>query len=306
MRNRLSFKKFVPLTLIGTVLTLFFVFLGAPFLRVIRNVYGSVAYWSAGALFVAFFGLLGLVPFAFLIGSTWLVIGIYGELEEAGYANFWTALFATSVGTAILVIGPMLWAQGLGLNMAEILGNGIEKFLSQLQSPDKGLMSGIKIDSKFIISQIPSVIFLIHMTSLGLALISDRKTAMMFGVRFERIAGQIRLLEFRAPDFLIWLMMLSFLFSFLKLANEQASIISMNVFNVAMGIYFFQGLAVLEVFLLAFKAGTFTRIIVYFVIIGQLFFLLSILGVIDYWVDFRKRLRKIGMKEKNQNNGEHV
>jgi hypothetical protein len=297
MRNRLSLKKFMPVTLIGAILTLFFVFLGGPFLRVSRNAFGPVAYWTTGSIFFAIFAFLGLLPLAFLIGSTWLVIGIYGEFEERGYGNFWSALLAVSLGTLLLISGP---------NIMEMLSQGIENFIAQLQSTEKGMMSGMKIESKSIISQLPSIIFLLHMSSLGLALISDRKTAMMFGIRFERIASQIRLLEFRAPDFLIWLAMFSFLLSFLEVGNDRVTVISMNFFNALMGVYFFQGLAVLEVFLLTFKAGTFTRIFVYFVIIGQLFFLLSIVGIIDYWVDFRKRLKKIGMKEKNQNNGEHI
>ena len=64
--------------------------------------------------------------------------------------------------------------------------------------------------------------------------------------------------------------------------------------NISLVLYFFQGLAVLEVLLNALKAGMFTRVVVYFFLVGQLFFVLSAVGLIDYWADFRRRLSKPG------------
>ena len=84
------------------------------------------------------------------------------------------------------------------------------------------------------------------------------------------------------------------------------SVVALNVFNVVMGIYFFQGLAVLEVGFLTFRIGNFTRFLVYFIIVGQLFFLLSAVGIIDYWADFRKRMGNMRSRQGSQKNGEHI
>jgi uncharacterized protein YybS (DUF2232 family) len=73
-----------------------------------------------------------------------------------------------------------------------------------------------------------------------------------------------------------------------------------------MVIYLFQGLAVLEVSFLAFRIGTFWKVLIYVLVVGQLFFLLSAVGVIDYWVDFRQRLTKWKRPEIRQNNGDNV
>jgi len=305
-----SLKKFFLLSTLAALLTLLFVFIGAPLLRVLRNQFGPKLFWLSGVFFAVVVGLFGLVPMAFLLGSTWLVIGLYSELEEQGRASFWSALSVILMGTVLVIGGPILWAKSAGIDLTEVLSTGVQQFLTQLQSKnatsETSLLSGMKIDAHFVISQMPSVLFILHLMSLAFALMFDRKTATMFGLRFEKIASQIRLLEFKVPDFFIWATMLSFLFSFLKIGNEAMTIVSMNLFNSLLGIYFFQGLAVLEVLLLVLRAGTFTRIIVYFVIVGQLFFLLSIVGVVDFWVDFRSRFRKKGIKENNQKNGEHI
>jgi len=305
-----SLKKFFLLSTLAALLTLLFVFIGAPLLRVLRNQFGPKLFWLSGVFFAVVVGLFGLVPMAFLLGSTWLVVGLYSELEEQGRASFWSALSVILMGTVLVIGGPILWAKSAGIDLTEVLSTGVQQFLTQLQSKnatsETSLLSGMKIDAHFVISQMPSVLFILHLMSLAFALMFDRKTATMFGLRFERIASQIRLLEFKVPDFFIWATMLSFLFSFLKIGNEAMTIVSMNLFNSLLGIYFFQGLAVLEVLLLVLRAGTFTRIIVYFVIVGQLFFLLSIVGVVDFWVDFRSRFRKKRIKENNQKNGEHI
>lgn len=307
-----SRKKFFLLSIVAALLTFAFVIFGAPLLRVLRNQYGAKLFWSTGLIFALLLGMVpGLVPMAYLFGSTWLVVGLYSELEERGWANFWSALSVVILGTVIVVLGPILWAKSLGVDLSAVLSESIDQLLAKIQgantaTSEQGLVSGMKVDANLVISQVPSVMFILHLTSLAFALMFDRKTATLFGIRFERIASQIRLLEFRVPDFFIWIMMFSFLLTFMKVGNEAVTMVAMNLFNSFVGIYFFQGLAVLEVLLLILRAGTFTRIIVYFVIVGQLFFLLSIVGVVDFWADFRKRFRKKGIKENNQNNGEHI
>ena len=67
-----------------------------------------------------------------------------------------------------------------------------------------------------------------------------------------------------------------------------------------MGLYFFQGLAVLEVAFRIFRTGAFWRFVIYFFIVGQLFLLLSAVGLIDYWVDFRSRMRRAYRREENR------
>ena len=86
----------------------------------------------------------------------------------------------------------------------------------------------------------------------------------------------------------------------------MVGVVSMNFFNLMMGLYFFQGLAVLEVLFLVFKSGSLMRFFVYFFIVGKLFFLLSAVGVIDYRVDFRRRLKQRKAPRGSHNHGEQL
>jgi hypothetical protein len=85
----------------------------------------------------------------------------------------------------------------------------------------------------------------------------------------------------------------------MRLGSDDLLILGSNVFNVALILYFFQGLAVTEVFLLAMRAGLFFRLFTYFILIGQLFFVVSAIGVIDFWVDFRRRFKPVGPVQNN-------
>ncbi len=296
--------RFLTVTFLATVISALFVFLGAPFLRVLRNVYGTRKYWGAGAVICASFWFIGLQPLSFLLGSIWLTIGFYSELEERGRSGFWSAAASIALGSSVLIFGSLAWAQSQGFDMNEILKQGIESMTQQLAA--RSGSSAVKLDSAVIIQQVPSAVILLLMTSLGFALMLDRKTGHMTNLRFEKIATHMKVLEFKNPEFLIWITMLSFLFSFVKIEPPIVGVVATNVFNIMMGLYFFQGMAVLEVSLLSFKVSNFMRFLVYFILVGQLFFVLSAVGVIDYWVDFRARMKRMRPLGTDQKNGEHV
>ncbi len=305
-------NKLVVLTALGVFFSLVFIFLGAPFLRLIRNIYGAKIYWAIGG--VLFFGLTiaTLFPLSFLIGSCWLVVGIYSEFEERGWSNFWTAAIAVVFSTTFLVAGTFYSMKAIGLDIREDLQKSIEGVLTQLKDPNGStsepisFLSGMVVDTKLVISQIPSIAVIVMIVCLAYGLMMERRIAMFFRLPHERVASQLKLLEFRIPDGFVWIAMLSFLGSFMRLQNENVALLSMNIFNVMLGLYFFQGLAVMEVVLQAFRAGPVLRFFVYFVVVFQLFFILSAVGFIDYWVDVRRRLKNLREKRRKQNNGEHV
>jgi hypothetical protein len=106
-------------------------------------------------------------------------------------------------------------------------------------------------------------------------------------------------LAFKIPDFFVWVTMVSFLLSFVDLKNEGLMTLGVNVFNVMVVLYFFQGLAIMEWMMNLFKMGFFMRLLTYLIVVGQLFFLLSAVGFIDFWVDFRQRFSNWKTAEKS-------
>ena len=303
-----SKNKLIALTALAAVVTVLFSFLGAPLLRVLRNVGGATLYWTSGAVATLVLAMLGLGPIAFLLIGIWVCIGVYGEFEDRGKAGFAAAFWSVFLGTVLSVAGPWLLLQWTGINLNEILHQSLDNILKQMPSTQEpsSWLSGVKIDAQFLINQLPSMMAILVLSSLAFALILDRRVAFLAGLRFERAAAGIRLLEFRMPDFMVWVAMFSFLLSFLKMDNPWVSVIALNIFTVMVGAYFFQGLAVLESAFAHYRIGFLIRLLIYVFVVGQLFFLLSVVGLVDYWVDFRRRMRGNSLPEKDQNNKEHV
>ena len=300
-----SVKKFFTVLVAGTVLTALFVFLGTPILRVLRGAFGSWRYWVSG---LAVTGLMllggaGFMMIAFLLLSLWVTVGVYQEFEERGHGNLWTAALAVTAGSALLILGPMIVSRFFGVDLTEVIKVSLGEVAKQLSGGKALEEMGVSAD--ILIARIPSTVILLQMASLAFALMLDRRAALLMGVRFERVASEMRLLEFRLPDAFIWITMLSFLFSFILAKESLEAVIAANVFAVMMGLYFFQGLAVMEVSFLVYKISNFMKLLVYFLVVGQLFFLLSAVGVTDYWIDFRQRMKKTRLPEKSQN-GENI
>lgn len=300
--------KLFALTLLAAVLAILFSFIGAPLLRVLHNVMGSRLYWLSGLCMAGALIAAGGGPLGFLVLGLWVTIGLYGEWEKKGRAGVSRAIWAVVAGTLVSVMGPILLFRALGFDLAEALRESLGNVLKQIPSSQEPAtwLSGVKIDADFLVGQMPGMMGILILTSLAFALILDRRVAFLTGLRFERVASQMRLLEFRLPDGLIWVAMISFLLSFLKVGIPLVSTIALNVFNVLVAAYFFQGLAVLETAFLALRVGFLIRMVIYVFVVGQLFFVLSLVGLIDYWADFRRRLRGISTPENGRKNGEHV
>jgi hypothetical protein len=298
IKPRLTTQKFVALSALAALLSVMFVFMGTPLLRVLRNAYGPLKYWSMGFALSAAMFLLGVGPMAFLLASVWIMVGLYNELEGRGHAGVMACAASTAVSTLILIGGSLLWFREHGLNFSETLKETLSGILAQV-----GARSDAGID--VIIKQSPSLIFITMLLGLAFALMFDRRTAFLTNLPFERVASQLRLLELRLPDWMLWLTMFSMLLAFVNSVPANVSALAMNIFNIMVAAYFFQGIAILEVSFVAFRVGPFVRLLTYIFIVGQLFLLISAAGFIDYWVDFRRRLRASRLPSGgNHNNGE--
>jgi hypothetical protein len=148
----------------------------------------------------------------------------------------------------------------------------------------------VKVDTAMLAQQIPSAIVIMLVLALGLGLIFEKRVFSWLKMPREKISTQLKLLDYRVPDFVIWVAMSAFLLTMVSFGVKAVAVLAVNVVNVAIVLYFFQGLAVTQVFLNSIRAGILTRILTYILLIGQLFLLLSVIGLIDYWADFRRRI----------------
>lgn len=261
--------------------SLFFSFLAAPALRVVEQRISRVFYWSYGLLWL----LLMWHPATFMLGllllKIWFVIGIYGELEFKFALRPYLNMSLSALGSTLLVVCLGYW-----------IANSIHfDVLSEVEKSMGPLLKGTASEwlPVSFISLVPAILFFLNLSNLVFAIALDRRFSEILSIPFSVPVKHPRLLDFRASEFLIWPFLLTLFGAFYKGTPELASKIMMNLMISFAGIFFFQGLAVVESLLYAIRAGLLVRILVYVLLVGQMFLLLVAIGLVDYWVDIRSR-----------------
>jgi hypothetical protein len=289
MKKYASPQKFITISSLSILLSMVTVILHAPLLRVLRQAFGPWAFWILGLVVTGAAWLFNAQPLAMFIGSVWMTLGAYNELEQRGLGWWLSGILSVLLGTGAASISLYGIFKVNGVNTYAEVQKLVEQFIAQIQQVNPA----IKVDASDLMQQIPSAIAITLILALGVGLIFERRVFSWLNLPREKIASQLKLSEYRLPDFFIWVAMTAFLLTMVSFGGKAIAILAANIVNVALVLYFFQGLAVLEVFLNSIKAGTVTRVLVYIILVGQLVLILSIVGLIDYWLDFRSRIRKM-------------
>ncbi|MGZ3768423.1 MAG: DUF2232 domain-containing protein [Bdellovibrio sp.] len=289
MKKSASPQKFVTILSLSILLSMLTVVLGAPLLRVLRKAYGPVAFWILGLLLTGIAWFLNAQPLALFLGSVWMTLGAYDEMEQKGFGWWISGIVSVLLGAGAAVLGLFGAFTKNGINTYAEVQKLAEQFVLRVQE----MNPAVKLEPSILVQQIPSAIVIVLMVALSLGLIFERRVFSWLNMPHEKIASQLKLLEYRVPEYFIWVAMTAFLLTMVGFGGKAIVILAANIVNVAIVLYFFQGLAVLEVFLNSIRAGVFTRILTYIILVGQMVLVLSIVGLIDYWVDFRGRIRRI-------------
>lgn len=284
---------------LGTILSFLTGFMGAPFFRALRFSHGPWFYWLSTVAAVGLSFQFGSMLVAALVLGIFLTVGFYTELEISGHGGFITAGFSVLVAS-LLVIASLFAYSFLG---AVPVMNELSEQMTALM---KGLNPAVseeqlKLFSESIVSQSPSIFVIVMMFSLFFGIVLTGRVQKMMDLESYHLPTTPDLLRFRIFEKAIWILMISFLFSFLKLEPKWISVVALNVFNVAMAAYFFQGLAILETLFKVYNVSHLLRLLVYFLIVGQLFLLVSAVGIIDYWIDFRSRIKNWRAPQRDHN-----
>jgi hypothetical protein len=297
--------KAVLLYIFGLLITAVGGPVAAPFLKVFFNQYGAKAYLFSYVIFCAVFTLVnplaGAMMFSFVLS-----VFIYALLEKRGFPYFQAYLWGlmlplTMIG--LLIASATDWSIG---NLHQILTSTVQLLAEKMQK--EGLKTD-QINVEMIVRLLPGAVISFYVIGIGSAVALERKAHALFGYHYERYVSQLKPLEFRLPDWLIWIGLISMAMAVSGQLTvfegmEESKLLSLlgligqNLCLVLATIYFFQGLAILEVYLAALQAGPFARFFAYFALVLNLVLVLSAIGFIDYWLDFRKRLRKQTEKQR--------
>lgn len=285
IRQYLKLGLMVIMSIIGSALPFILV---APIIRVAYKNHSRIAFWLAFTIGVIFLVLVGLVPIAISLMCITLLIGLFSEIFEKFKKLFIAGFIAVSVSSLTTILATQQWLIYKGTNLTTRLHEQIQIILKQAQQ----MNSSVKLDPEVLVSQAPSVLVALLVLSLALALIFELPITKLMKLPIEKVE-HLNLLNFKLPEGFIWIAMISFLFSFIDVGSKPLSMTATNIINVMVVLYFLQGLAVIETFFVALKLGFLVRFMTYVVFLIQLFFLVAAIGLIDFWVEFRKRFVRI-------------
>lgn len=291
MRVKTSPRKFLTIFSISVVLFPLTVVLGAPLMRVLRMTYGALAYWLLGVAVVALFTLMEAPAVSVFVGSIWMTLGAYMEMERRGLRWSVSGILSILAGCLFFAGSTVVALRMQGIHHLAEAKTLVTQFADKIYQANPEL----RVDAGLLVQYIPSSVIIILLVTLGLGLIFERRAFSWVKLPREQVASQLKLLEFRLPDFMIWVAGTAFLLTMENFHVKALEILGWNAVYIVTVLYFFQGLAVLEVFLKSIKASTMMRIAIYIIVIGQLPFITAV-GLIDYWADFRRRLRKWALK----------
>lgn len=215
---------------------------------------------------------IGVYPLAVLILALGSLTAVYVKLEDQNL--FLRGFWASFVSSVILCVGFFVWAYYLqGQKDVWIyLKDTIQSSLEKTQN------ANLPIDLNVLVYQLPSYIFCICALNVWI------------GSVFRARAPEEHK-NYKTPDGLIWFVIASLLFSFVKVDVPGLQEVALNVLNITLLLYFFQGLSVLSFILDAMRFSTLIKLVIYFIFVFQI--LLPIcLGILDYWLDLRLKIEE--------------
>ncbi len=299
MQNRPAFLKIPALLLWTVVLALFTAILGAAPLKALRTTIGQLRFWAVGFLLAVGFLVFHLYLLGFVVGAQVILIGTYGEFEDHGLSLRRAAALSVVISSLASASAVFLWAAFTNKDLYQTLISWIGLFLKRAAEMKIPIFEGLKPQS--LIYQLPSALVIFLILSLALALILERPISRWAGLAVERKA---KLADYKNPDFLIWILILSVLGTFLHDGTKPLQLLSLNVLNISILAYFFQGLGVLGTYFEVFQIGIIWRLLWILILVIQLPIVLSIVGVADYWLEFRQFLMRKAAQLKKKKIGD--
>ena len=269
--------------------------LGAPPLKVLRRRLGRGLYWPLATMICVVVFLLQAKFLAISFFSLVVLVGVFEEFEDMGYSFQASAFFTLLINSLITAGGFALWVWRTGPAWKQSLLSTIEAAVKPLTE----LSPKLQVNPFEIMLQMPSIVLILWMGAIYLAVLlearlsgSEASEVSSDNVEKQPTTLRAQLGEFRLPDVAVWVFIASLLGAFGNFQTPAVEAVSVNVMNVCMVMFFFQGIAVVGRFFTTVRMGMFWQVLFMTVIIVQLFLFVSLLGLLDYWLNFRSRLAK--------------
>lgn len=258
----------------------------ALFVSARSKVFWTTAIVLIGSLFVAGLTNYKISETAVYVGAIWMTLGVYSELESRGIS--WKGASLVSLGS-----GMLFAVAGYFLILKNHIGADVLlQIVEPLHIAIKKAFPDFAIEAADLIGYIPGIFIASLFGSLAVSFAFEAKVTRIFRMPRERVASGIRWLDYRLPDFAIWVILFAALFSEFNFEIKMLKLVSINIIIVAAVALLFQGVAVIEFMMRFYRFGLFSRMITYTLIFLQIAPFVAFLGFADYWADFRALVRR--------------
>ncbi len=282
--------KYISLLVAGLLLALLTPVLAAVPMRLVRQGFGRGFYWGGHLLVAGSLVGAGLPGLAFGYAVLLLLIGVYSELEDSNGSIFVASLLAIACTAGVVATSTALWMYFKSIDPLVFIKSQLAAYSAQAVKWD--MQASLNADA--LLPLLPAVALVFLVLSLAAGLVWEK--GMSRWVRLPQPPQQrlhfMDLTSYRVPDVFVWVTMVALLGAFTQHKLAWFEIVSENLLVALITIYFFQGLAIVVRFFRAFRFSPFWQGFFYILIVLQLIPLVSLLGYVDFWFDFRQRLAK--------------
>lgn len=279
--------KILPYWLLSGALTAATgVFGGVP-LKILRHHLGRLLYFVL--ILPAAVGLFYILPaLGIFYFSLALLIEFQCEFEEH-FEDAFIANFLALLSIVFLLGGAvMLWSAQKGFSWIPLLEENLGVALQNLKVVGKGTPP---IAANEIMVQLPSAIIILLTLNLFFANLFERNWAPRTWKLHTRATPKA-MANYTLPSYMVWLTIFAVLGAFGKFSPLWLERVCINIVNVCVLLLFFQGLAVTVQFLKVLKLSRIWRVFFLVFLSLQLFLVISFVGFVDFWMNFRERLKK--------------
>lgn len=260
--------------------------LGGVSLKILRRRLPRLGYWGLGLVLSAGLFAGGLKMLALAFFSLVLLIGVFAELEEMEFSFGWSSFFTLAINSLLAAGGFAFWVYLTGPKWSQsVLG-----YLEAMFKPLSEMNPQFQIKYFELMLVLPSIVMILWMGALYLSILLERRLSGEGDSEEPPMRRQLA--EFRLPDAAVWIFIGSLLGSFGGFGNRLVEAVAANVLNVCFMLFFLQGIAVVTRFFEKIRLAPVWQTLFMVLIVVYLFMFVSVIGLADYWFDFRARLAK--------------
>lgn len=256
--------------------------MGLAPLRAFRYIVGALPFFFITLVTASIFWTLKIpsmaVGFFILSIMTFMMV----EAEEGGFTHVGSAAVAVLGGALITAFGFLMWVRTLGPDWLKLAKNKFEIQANAILELSQA--SATKISAADLFAQTPSIVICSLIIAAALGLVFEKP--IFSWAKIAKSKGK-SLTSLKLPDFLIWTTIVGLLLAYVDMGQPLAQGLGSNILNVCAVTYFFQGLAILCKYFEVFRVTGFWKALWLVLFVTQLFFVLSLVGFIDFWIDFR-------------------